>query len=1458
MDACDYAEPGLFGPEEPICPYTGLRTFTEDEAIYFRGREEHVAKCLTLLAAERFVMITGASGDGKSSLVFAGLLPEVRAGFLRGRYSNWAVATFRPERHPLRNMARALAPALRMESSVEAVETELEHGFSALVQLYQASALCPPTELPAGLTVAEQRQQQRQAANLLVVVDQFEEFFTNPENYAATGPSTAAQTVVNLLLETTQLAQAQNLPIYIVCTMRSDFVGQCAEFGGLIEQIGTSQYFVPRLLRHEFVEVIKEPALLSGNRISERLVQRLLYDIHFGQDQLPVLQHALRRIWLAADQGREEMDLIHYAMVGGLADELPAADQARFAQWRAGLSAVQRQFLLGQPSLRNVLDAHANQLYHEAASLYNNDFQPPLPPGTVESVIERTFRVLTRTDGQRVVRNRLSGAEITAIIGDPALPWPVVCHILRPFRQAGTTFLSPFLLEDANDRDVLPPDAVLDITHESLIRNWKHLSEWASSEAEDVRIAQDLMQQASRWEANAENQGFLLPIGSYSYFSQWNRRKQVNASWLAHYVATDGSAEAPRQAQAGTQHSVLRRFLETSRRRLFMPLLIARYGLGRLAAAVLLPVLLVGLGWWVWQQRTQQADYVAYSIIEERLPFLKSPYVPVSEKAYLLINTDRLKSFAYWPGIGGRDTAEYAFPHMLDALANDTLALDIELAMYQWVNTAQYDAVEREHPWSRRLLLDLDRRLARADSLAGPVNGQPLLRAQRRELAVYAARVIMALTHYLTYAQLQKDKEESYTGPEPRFGFVHVLREPLAGPVQALVRSKQRLLQRLLAYAQQEVATTTGAPPSPVEFGFCLRVLLGQGEFAPAELRFLDGINPLIPGPARQQFLRFFPRARAIYNEGSLGHSGGYLTSAIVFAALRQPTQTAQCLDSLRQYATKLESETDGGLALIPYLVKYRLLTPSNIYPLLHKCSLAGGFSFNELYAATVYSLLSVSPNEASYAVSPDHQATAAHAADASASGAVDPQHLNADRVSFSVPVAVREQVWAALRQAVPTVAKAQALFYKDEADEPAGLTTTKYRRNKLFLEAFLAKSRGTYLAAIAHDSAAASQSFTDFSRALSDLKLVCRPTDLISTLEWNLGTAEAVGITQASSVAQSPVRYLQQPTRPKTTFVGSYFTCAFDAFFLYQLRREAAQPMPDARLVQLLDSVAFVEAAYPDRTAVTRLNSLQVAALNRDIAYVPNLVWMHAIRAVPLPLGAARQRRNAFLYTVSAALQDSARLAQLRPARDMLPFVRQLAQQPGFAQVPLRVLLSNLAAALARAKRGREAFVLAKALPAPLATISAIRVGEQAMLLNDRSQQASLDSFLLAYQHRLRQSPLEAANSVIALYYWQFDKDSRLHSSFQQTVTTLIREGRPSTQEDGPTNMCKGRSLADDSYHATLDVPAYQSERLRQRYFNTILTGLAHLKTAKPGDGWREYDEVQLLSPADYDGPAE
>jgi hypothetical protein len=80
--------------------------------------------------------------------------------------------------------------------------------------------------------------------------------------------------------------------------------------------------------------VIEEPAVLSGNRISRRLTERLIHDLTEGVDQLPILQHALNQIWHAANNGREEMDLIHYAMVGGMADnELPDEHVKRFKTW---------------------------------------------------------------------------------------------------------------------------------------------------------------------------------------------------------------------------------------------------------------------------------------------------------------------------------------------------------------------------------------------------------------------------------------------------------------------------------------------------------------------------------------------------------------------------------------------------------------------------------------------------------------------------------------------------------------------------------------------------------------------------------------------------------------------------------------------------------------------------------------------------------------------------------------------------------------------------------------------------------------------------------------------------------------------------------------------------------------------------------------------------------------------
>lgn len=229
-----------------ICPYTGLRSFTEEESLYFKGREDDIDQATAQLQRNKFLMLTGASGDGKSSLVYAGIIPNARSGFLKSKYSHWCIADFRPERTPLQNLVTAIARQLDIPNQ-STVQAELNHGFSALVDLYKNSKRYLDTESVAWLKAddAAKAGLKRGAGNLIILVDQFEEFFTNPENYHHGSPSKEANLVLNILLETTRIALEEDLPIYVIFTMRSDYIGQCAAFRGLPEYIGFSSFLFP-------------------------------------------------------------------------------------------------------------------------------------------------------------------------------------------------------------------------------------------------------------------------------------------------------------------------------------------------------------------------------------------------------------------------------------------------------------------------------------------------------------------------------------------------------------------------------------------------------------------------------------------------------------------------------------------------------------------------------------------------------------------------------------------------------------------------------------------------------------------------------------------------------------------------------------------------------------------------------------------------------------------------------------------------------------------------------------------------------------------------------------------------------------------------------------------------------------------------------------------------------------
>lgn len=690
--------------QQTICPYTGLRSFTEEESLYFKGRDLQVDQITSLLEQNKFMMVTGASGDGKSSLIYAGLIPNARAGFFKAKYTNWAVADFRPERSPIHNMSKALAKTFSANSST--VETELRRGFSSLIDLYTNSDfyIDEANEHWQQLDETQKKDRKRKAANLMIIVDQFEEFFTNPENFYNEAPSQDSQIVVNLVLETARIAIKRNIPVYIVCTMRSDYIGQCSAFRGLPEYIGFSQFFVPRLKRKDLKQVIEEPAILSGNRISQRLIERLVYDIAEGVDQLPILQHALSQIWLMADHGRQEMDLIHYAMVGGMpANELPDEDQPVFNKWFAGIPEKRKKYFQ-QTGLNKIIEIHASVLYENAWEYHNKSY-----PGRIitqqdaKRIIALTFSCLTKIDNSRAVRNRMTLAELTGIINSPGISSELVSEVLSIYREEGNSFIRPFKTDDPATHTITE-DTVLDITHESLIRNWDKLNSWANQEFDFFTTYLDFKKQMDRWKNSKKSSGFLLPIGPLTYFENWYNKCKPNVGWIKRYSEIQ---EDQKKATADAEIilSDIREFLKRSARKVAITRAFMKYGPRRIATLVAVSAMVILSGFYWYDAEQKQNDRVVKKVRSEIMRLMKSKEVGSDNKALPLLINERYEPGSMMVYLKSLDAKERlsiggeTYKQLLLINKHDTSSFKSELINFIQANFNESVTKAADHPF---------------------------------------------------------------------------------------------------------------------------------------------------------------------------------------------------------------------------------------------------------------------------------------------------------------------------------------------------------------------------------------------------------------------------------------------------------------------------------------------------------------------------------------------------------------------------------------------------------------------------------------------------------------------------------------------------------------------------------------------------------------------------------------
>jgi WD40 repeat protein len=586
---------------DKICPYPGLRPFNEEESIFFKGREDHIETIIAQLQEKKFLMVTGASGDGKSSLIYAGLIPRAKAGFFKSKYNKWVIIDLKPEKAPLTNLSVSLCRHLGLADAA-AVEEDLGYGFSSLIKVIGDSGYCPDDDQhpPKAGDVGSEQMAGKPGSNILILIDQFEELFTNADNFKKGKPSVQALTLINLIIETTRITEARDLPIYIVCTMRSDYVGDCAAFKGLPELIVYSQFFVPRLKRQEIHRAIAEPARLSANKISNSLVEKLINDSGEGLDQLPILQHALNRIWKShIDDGEDEMELIHYAKVGGFSARLlPAVQKKKYHDWLENEEENKRKFLL-EPSLSNVLNAHARELFENSAKYCRSHTGLEIPDAECHQLLRQIFTCLTKINENRAVRNRASVLEIKRIISDD-IDNRMIEGLINLFREPGNSLLRPFI--SANPESlVLNDNDTIDITHEALIRKWSELVEWTKKDHENVHVISDLKMQVRRWEDRHRSKDYLLTVGSLSYFKSWHNKAQPNPYFIAKHDVENKSNEK-KLTEATTFVTSAEDFLRISEAGIKRK----RRTLVSITAAVLL--ILLGFTAWAFTERNKALD----------------------------------------------------------------------------------------------------------------------------------------------------------------------------------------------------------------------------------------------------------------------------------------------------------------------------------------------------------------------------------------------------------------------------------------------------------------------------------------------------------------------------------------------------------------------------------------------------------------------------------------------------------------------------------------------------------------------------------------------------------------------------------------------------------------------------------------------------------------------------------
>lgn len=344
-------------------PYKGLRAFEEADANQFFGRKNTIGKLLSRLQQDvpykNFLALVGPSGSGKSSVVNAGLIPQLRQGAIEGS-DNWFYVDMVPGKHPIENLASALTRV-----AVHNADNLSEQLYDDTRGITRALKRILPTD---------------DQTKLFLFINQFEEVFTQMSNEAER----------QHFLESLQVAASEpNSRLRLMITLRADFYDRplLYELFGQMMQ-GRTEVVLP-LSADELREAIVAPAERSRLHLEQALVNTIIDDVRRESGALPLLQYALTELY--ERRFGNTLTLEAYNMIGGVSGALVQRAEDVYNQLELDEKDLARQIFMRLVSIGDgTEDTRRRAARSELLTLTNN-------PDDLQKILERfgNYRLLT-------------------------------------------------------------------------------------------------------------------------------------------------------------------------------------------------------------------------------------------------------------------------------------------------------------------------------------------------------------------------------------------------------------------------------------------------------------------------------------------------------------------------------------------------------------------------------------------------------------------------------------------------------------------------------------------------------------------------------------------------------------------------------------------------------------------------------------------------------------------------------------------------------------------------------------------------------------------------------------------------------------------------------------------------------------------------------------------------------